>query len=115
MEFTGKIKQLLPTSSYGASNFRKRSLVITTNEQYPQHIMIEFHQDKCDVLNKYEVGQDVKIGTNIRGKEWISPEGEARYFNSIVGWRIEDLGSATPTASQPKQPVTTQEPEDLPF
>lgn len=89
MEITGKIKQLLPTAVYGSNNFRKREMVVTTDEQYPQMLMIEFIQDKCDLLNNYNVGQDVKVSINLRGREWISPEGEAKYFNTIQGWRIE--------------------------
>jgi hypothetical protein len=41
----------------------KRELVVTTEEQYPQHIMIEFTQDKCDLLNNYSVGETVKLAS----------------------------------------------------
>ena len=50
--------------------------------------MIEFQQDKTDLLNNYKVGQDVKVSINLRGREWINPQGEAKYFNSIV--RVEN-------------------------
>jgi len=89
MEVQGKIKVIGETAEFGTSNFKKREVVVTTDEQYPQDIMIEFVQDKCDVLDKYKVGQDVKIGINLRGREWINPEGVAKYFNSLQGWRIE--------------------------
>ncbi len=52
MEVTGKIKVVNPEQQVSAS-FKKRELVVTTEEQYPQHIMIEFTQDKCDLLNSY--------------------------------------------------------------
>ncbi|MFT7498205.1 MAG: hypothetical protein ACI8QP_000790, partial [Porticoccaceae bacterium] len=89
MEVTGKIKLINDAQTFGASGFRKRELVITTDEQYPQMLMIEFVQDKCDILDKYQVGQDVKVSINLRGREWVNPEGVAKYFNSIQGWRIE--------------------------
>ena len=91
MEIQGKIKVLNETQTFGSNGFRKREVVITTDDQYPQNILIEFIQDKCDVLNSYKVGQDVKININIRGREWINPEGVAKYFNAIQGWRIENL------------------------
>ena len=109
MEVVGKIKLINGTQTFGASGFRKRELVITTSEQYPQDISIEFVQDKCDILNGYAVGQDVKIGINLRGREWINPEGVAKYFNSIQGWRID---KDTP---QVTQQVTPQVEDDLPF
>lgn len=122
MEITGKIKKIDETKTFGASGFRKREMVVTTNEQYPQMIMVEFVQDKCDLLNSYKVGQDVKISINLRGREWINPQGEAVYFNSIVGWRIEaDTEGSGAQAIQPadKFETTTEvddsEPDDLPF
>jgi hypothetical protein len=51
--------------------------------------MIEFTQDKCDLLNNYSVGETVKVCINLRGREWVSPQGETKYFNSVQGWRIE--------------------------
>ncbi|MBT0606880.1 DUF3127 domain-containing protein [Aequorivita echinoideorum] len=91
MELQGKIKMIDETKTYGNNGFRKRELVITTEEQYPQDILIEFVQDKTDLLNKFNVGQDVKVSINIRGREWINPQGEKKYFNSIQGWRVETL------------------------
>lgn len=124
MEITGKITKIKEAQTFGASGFRKRELVVTTNEQYPQPLMVEFVQDKCDLLNAYQVGQDVKVSINLRGREWINPQGEAVYFNSIQGWRIEAAQSegapgAKPTAAPAKFETTTDiddsEPDDLPF
>ena len=84
------------TKSFGANGFRKRELVVTTDEQYPQHIMIEFTQDKCDLLNNYNVGEPVKVSINLRGREWVNPQGETKYFNSIQGWRIEKQQAEAP-------------------
>lgn len=117
MELTGKIKVIGETQTFGANGFRKRELVLETNEQYPQLILIEFVQDRCDVLNSYKVGQNVKIGINIRGRSWVNPEGETKYFNSIQGWRIAVEGSAVPEQPQ-TQTAEELDPEanqDLPF
>lgn len=89
MEVVGIIKLVGATQEIGAKGFRKRELVVTTAEDYPQMIMIEFTQDKVDLLNSFEVGQSVKVSINLRGREWINPQGEAKYFNSLQGWKIE--------------------------
>ncbi|TRW26597.1 DUF3127 domain-containing protein [Flavobacterium zepuense] len=94
MEVSGRIKMIDETKAFGANGFRKRELVVTTDEQYPQHIMIEFTQDKCDLLNNYRVGEPVKVSINLRGREWVNPQGETKYFNSIQGWRIEKAADA---------------------
>lgn len=131
MEVTGRIKVINPEQQVSAS-FRKRELVVTTEEQYPQHIMIEFTQDKCDLLNNYKQGDPVRVSINLRGREWVSPQGETRYFNSIQGWRIERMAAEAPAAAQPQynaqpsapaapapfQPASDfneQEHDDLPF
>lgn len=88
MEIIGRIKMIGATVQVSAS-FKKRELVITTDEQYPQMILTEFNQDKCDILDGYKEGESVKVSINLRGREWINPEGVAKYFNQIQGWRIE--------------------------
>ena len=124
MEVQGKVKVLGETQTFGNNGFRKREIVVTTEEQYPQHIMVEFIQDKCDLLNSFQVGQDVKISINLRGREWVNPQGETKYFNSIQGWRIENLQAAAPSAPVPVPPADAFEPatdlkeeehDDLPF
>ena len=93
MEINGKIKMIGESQTFGASGFTKRETVVTTEDQYPQHILIEFVQDKVGLLDNFSVGQPVKIGVNLRGREWINPQGETKYFNTIQGWRIEAQGN----------------------
>lgn len=112
MEVSGKIKWLDETKTYGNNGFRKREVVVTTEEQYPQHILVEFIQDKCDLLNAFQMGQNVKIGINLRGREWVNPQGETKYFNSIQGWRIEAAGDASNSEMLPMPPPPAFEPAD---
>ncbi len=125
MEVTGKIKMIDQTKEVGSAGFKKRDVVVTTDEQYPQNILVQFVQDKCDLLNNFQLGDAVKIDINLRGREWINPQGEAVYFNTIQGWRIAKAqAEATPTQSAPMPsaeafpPATSlneDEPDDLPF
>ncbi|GAB5563662.1 MAG: DUF3127 domain-containing protein [Winogradskyella sp.] len=106
MEVQGRIKVIGETQTFGSNGFRKREIVVTTEEQYPQHIMVEFIQDKTDLLNNYQVGQQVKININLRGREWVNPQGETKYFNSIQGWRIEAVQPAAGDGNMPPVPPT---------
>ncbi len=124
MEVEGKIKVIGETKEYGNNGFRKREVVITTEEQYPQFLNIEFIQDKTDVIDKFNVGEKVKIGINLKGREWVSPQGETKYYNSIQGWRIEKVSknanqdSSIPPADQfePVDDLNEEDPDDdLPF
>jgi translation initiation factor IF-3 len=124
MEILGKVKVINPEQQISAT-FKKRELVVTTDEQYPQHIMIEFTQDKIDLLNNINPGEQVKVSINLRGREWVNPQGETKYFNSIQGWRVEKTQSETPQGSVATMPVADafepasnfneEEHDDLPF
>lgn len=124
MEVTGKIKMIDQTKEVGSSGFKKRDVVVTTDEQYPQHILVQFVQDKCDLLNNFQVGDAVKIDINLRGREWTNPQGETVYFNTIQGWRIGKVQAEVPPppvpmpAAETFPPATSlneDEPDDLPF
>ena len=88
MNLTGKIKAIKETKEIGTKGFKKRELVLTTDEKYPQDILIEFIQDNCVVLNNFGVGNNVDIAINIKGREWTNKIGDVVYFNTIQGWRI---------------------------
>ena len=125
MEVTGKIKMLGEAKNVGNGSFLKRELVVTTEEQYPQHILVEFVQDKCDLLNSFKVGEAVKVSINLRGREWVDPQGVTKYFNAIKGWRVERLAADAPNAQMPPMPaaeafapetnLNEEEADDLPF
>ncbi|NNK10697.1 MAG: DUF3127 domain-containing protein [Flavobacteriaceae bacterium] len=125
MEIQGKIKMIDEPKTYGSNGFRKRELVVTTEEQYPQHLMIEFVQDKTDLLNSYNEGDQVKVSINLRGREWVNPQGETKYFNSIQGWRIEKISAESNAqeippvppmdAFEPANELNEEDHDDLPF
>jgi hypothetical protein len=95
MEISGKIKVINPTKEV-SDTFKKRELVVTTEEQYPQHVLIDFIQEKCSVLDSFNIGESVSVSINVRGKEYTNKNGEISYFNQLQGWKIERTGSAVP-------------------
>ena len=114
MEVQGKIKLIGKTQTFG-TDFTKRQLVVITSEQYPQFISIDFIKDKCSILDNYKTGDDVKVSINLGGREWINPQGETKYFNSITGWRIEKIQEAPKQDLPPVQDLSNNEQDDLPF
>jgi translation initiation factor IF-3 len=125
MEVVGRVKMVDTTKEVGSSGFKKRDIVVTTDEQYPQHISVQFVQDKCDLLNNYQTGDNVKIDINLRGREWTNAQGETVYFNTIQGWRIGKVQSENSGMQAPPMPAATpfepasdfkeEEHDDLPF
>ena len=93
MTITGKlhVKNDAVTVS---EKFRKREFVIEVieNPLYPQYLLFQLTQDKCELLEKYQVGQEIEVAFNLRGRSWVSPSGDARWFNTLEAWRIEGKG-----------------------
>ena len=112
MELQRTVKKIGETQTF-ASGFQKRELVILTEEQYPQPILIEFLSDKIDLLQNVKEGESVKVGINIRGREWTNPQGEVKYFNSITGWRLEKVSGEGPQGNFTEK--TKEKPDGNPF
>ena len=108
--------------------FAKREFVINdASSMYPQDILFQSVQDKCSMLDGYTEGDNVEVSFNLRGREWTSPQGEVKYFNTLDAWRIEKVGQGMPQggpsdmnlnpvpASAPSASTEAAEDDDLPF
>ena len=92
MQVAGKIVAIMPTQVV-SEKFSKREFVIETPDQYPQQILFQLTQDKCSLLDSLQVGQEVDVHLNIRGRSWQNPQGETKYFNTLEAWKIDVLGA----------------------
>lgn len=95
--------------------FRKREFVITDeSSQYPQEIMFQLVQDKVDLLDPFNEGEQIKVNFNLRGRRWTNPKtNETRFFNSLDAWRLEKEGNSAPTGSD-LPPMPSSEPVNMP-
>lgn len=105
-----------------SEKFKKREIVITDSTgQYPQDILFQLTQDKTDTVNDMQVGQAVQVSFFIRGREWTSPQGEVRYFNSLDVWAIKKADGGAMSQEPPMrtteeaQAFTASADDDLPF
>jgi hypothetical protein len=90
----GKLKIKGETKEFGNNGFTKREIVIETVETYPQSILIEFIKDKCSLIDGHNIGDELEVSINIQGREWVSPQGETKYFNSLQGSKIDSIAKA---------------------
>lgn len=113
-ETTGILKVKRDTQQV-SEKFSKRDFVITTDTstQYPQYISMQLTQDKCALLDAYNVGDEIKVSFNLRGREWNGPEG-IRYFNSLEAWRIERASSAAPAPQAAAQQAPSHSADVMP-
>src|SRR5690348_12834361 len=89
-----------------SERFRKRDFVITDNSsQYPQHITFQLVQDRCNLIDSFKEGDEIRVFFNLRGREWTPKDGgPVKYFNTVEAWKIENAG----TAPQQQRTATTQ-------
>ena len=94
-KFQGKIKVINDIQEI-SEKFKKREFVVTdTSSMYPQDVMFQSVQDKCAMLDGYSVEDEVEVSFNLRGREWTSPDGVVKYFNTLDAWRIEKMGQGS--------------------
>ncbi len=86
--------------------FKKREFVIELDGPYPQFIQFQLTQDRCGVLDTYNETDKIKVFFDLRGREWKSPQGELKYFNSLNAWKIE---AATAESAAPEAPVASKD------
>jgi single-strand DNA-binding protein len=94
--------------------FSKRTFVVEEAGDYPQLIEVELQQDKCSLIDSIQVGQVVEAHYNLRGRSWTNPQGEVKYFNTIVVWKIDAMAKELQSTSE-KMAIADEVGDDLPF
>ncbi len=125
-EAHGKVHAIFDTRQVSA-RFQKREFVLemADNPQYPQFVLFQMTGNRCDDLDDFSVGDEVDVQFNLRGREWKSPKGETKFFNSLDVWTIERAGAGAPAYEDNSPPPMAAAPsgdgpppltdDDLPF
>ena len=103
--------------------FCKRELVIEKTENngsrpFTETIKFQLTNDRCDLIDPYAPGQEIKVHFNIKGREY-SKEDRTSYFVNLEAWRIEGISNGAPIDHEPPyvpdvEPIQGPE-DDLPF
>ena len=122
MELQGRIKVIKEVQLI-SDKFAKREFVITIPDgKYPQDVVMEMTNDNCGILDNYNVGDEVIAEVNLRGREWTSPQGEVKYFNTLQARKLSKEQTSIPANpegmnTKTKSDLTQfeEEQDDLPF
>ena len=101
-EVKGTIKAIKPTQVI-SEKYKKREFVLTTEDKFPQDILFQLSQDNCDLVDTFKQGDKVALAYNLRGKEWVNPQGETKYFNTLEVWRMNYQDETMATKPAPAQ------------
>jgi len=92
MEYIGILKLKGETVEVSAK-FKKRDFVVTSEEQYPQHVSFQLNQDHCDIIDPINIGEKLKVAFGLNGREWKKPDTEEiKYFNTLVAFQVTKVG-----------------------
>jgi len=82
---------LIGETEQKTQRFRKRDFVLelAENPRFPQLVQFQLTGDRCEAIDAYQKGDEIRVEFSLRGREWTSPRGETRYFNSLDVWTIE--------------------------
>lgn len=130
MDITGKLHKVFAAVQV-SEKFTKREFVIelSDNSQYPQLVILQLTQDRVNLVDNFNEGEELIVSINLKGRAWTPKDGETKYFNTLEAWRIQSAnGSSAPSNSRPQpktetettRPVVTdasktEEVDDLPF
>ena len=119
----GKVKVVGSTVVISEKFSKREFVVVDDTNMYPQDIMFQLTQDKCNLIDSLVIGDEVEVSFNLNGREWVNPKGESKFFNTLDVWKISKIGSnavkdAQGQGFEPKKSVIAEvvaNDSDLPF
>ena len=121
-ELSGKLEVIFDTVQRSPT-FKTREFVLKTVEEgtgrtFESFIKFQCVQDKTELLDKYRVGDQVKVYFNIRGTKW-EKDGRTNYITNLDAWRLEGLLKSEGIDQEPAQNTfispAAEDIDDLPF
>ena len=117
-EINGRLAEKFETQKV-SDRFQKREFVLeikstgATGYEFVDFIKFQSTQDKCSLLDQFNIDDTIKVSFNLRGRKW-EKDGQVSYFTNLEAWRIEKLSNES-GESVDENPLTNSEPDDTPF
>lgn len=120
-EIVGKLSEKFNTQEV-TNTFKKREFVIEKTEsaggrEFTEVIKFQLSQDRCDLIDPYNLNEDIKVHFNIKGRKW-EKDGRVSYFTNLEAWRLEKVANTQADEMPPQPSIADIPPEmedDLPF
>lgn len=111
---TGTVKKIGEVQQV-TDKFRKREIVICDNSgKFAQYIPFQLAQDRCDLADSLNIGDEVDVRYNMNGKEYTDKKsGELKYFLTLEIWRLNVLSSGSSTGNAASS--NADDNDNLPF
>ena len=93
-ELTGKLIAKYDTVQR-TETFKTREFVVEKSEDIngrtiTNYVKFQAIQDKTNIVDKLNIGDEVKVHFNIKGSKW-EKDGKTNYITNLDAWRIEQM------------------------
>lgn len=104
LEITGKLLVKQDTQ-HVSDRFKKREFVLELSDEingnvYTNYAKMQLVQNKCEILDRFNEGDNVKVSFNVKGNKW-ERDGKVNYITNLDAWRIEAAGQESAGMPQP--------------
>lgn len=116
-EVKGKLHEVFATQQINDS-FKKREFVLEIEDgNYTQHIKFQMTQDRCDLLENFQKGEEVNVSFSLAGRPYTNAEGKTIYFTNLNAWRVmkDEMSQSAPIDNTMNQAPASNDVDDLPF
>jgi single-strand DNA-binding protein len=97
-----------------SSGFKKRELIVRTDDEYPQDLKIDFIQDNCEKLDLFKVGEAVMVAFTITCNKY-----QDKYFTNLrgiaIGERIIENGEKKGSSRVKEEKKVTKSEDEMGF
>ena len=102
LEITGKLVEKYDTHVVN-ERFKKREFVLELVEDvngspYTNYAKMQLVQNKCDILDRFQIGDTLKVNFNIKGNRY-EKDGRTSYFSNLDAWRLDKIDPNAPQGS----------------
>jgi single-stranded DNA-binding protein len=116
LEVTGKLLVKYDTQVV-SDKFKKREFVLELADDingntYTNYAKMQLVQAKCDIIDRFNEGDQVKVSFNIKGNRW-ERDGKVNFITNLDAWRIEPANAGAPAnnGGYNQQPAYNQQPQ----
>ena len=116
-EINGRLAEKYETQKV-SDRFQKREFILeikstgATGYEFVDFIKFQSTQDKCSLLDQFNIDDTIKVSFNLRGRKW-EKDGQVSYFTNLEAWRIEKLSNESTESAPPVQ--ENSQSQDAPF
>ena len=91
-ELTGKLiakyDEIQRTATFKIREFAVEKTEDIGGKSISNFVKFQCVQDKTNIVDKFNIGDEIKISFNIKGSKW-EKDGKVSYFTNLDAWRIE--------------------------